>query len=277
MNRPVVVAEVGINHNGDVGLAQANVGLARGLGADYVKFQKRNVEKVYARMDLDRPRVSSWGKTNREQKLGLEFGREEYDKIDEFCKAIGIKWFATPMEPDSLAFLCDYDPPFIKVASFDVTNMELLEAIRATGKPVIMSTGMSTKEQIDRAIGVLGHQLEYLLHCVSSYPTPDEDVNLSGMLALREVYGERGKIGYSNHSERIIYCVAATVLGAEMLEFHVTVDRNLYGSDQKASVGPTGFKRIMDHLASLERGWGDGSVEPRPSEEPAKKKLRRFP
>lgn len=277
MPRPKIVAEVGINHNGDVGLAQANVGLARGLGADFVKFQKRTVESVYAKEDLDRPRISPWGKTNREQKLGLELGVREYGKIDEFCKAVGIGWYASTMDTDSVAFIEVYDPPFHKIASFDVTNLELLECVRATGRPVILSTGMSSRRQIDRALGILGHQAQYLLQCVSTYPTPDEDVNLSRMIALREIYGKRCKIGFSNHSEHIIFCVAAAILGAEMIEFHITVDRSLYGSDQKSSIGPTGFKRIMDHINRIDQGWGDGSLGPRPSEEPAMKKLRRFP
>ena len=275
--RPIVVAEIGINHNGDVGLAKANIGLAKGLGADYVKFQKRTVDVVYAKEDLDRPRISPWGKTNRDQKEGLEFGKAEYDQINDFCKAIGIGWFATPLDVGSLDFLMKYDPPFIKIASFDLTNTNLLRATRETGKPVILSTGMSTKEQIDAAVGLLGHQLEYMLHCVSSYPTPDGDVNLSRMLTLREKYGDRCKVGFSNHSEHIIFNVASMVMEAAMIEFHITVDRNLYGSDQKSSIGPTGFKRIMEHINRILRGWGDGSLDPRPSEADAAKKLRRFP
>jgi len=273
-NRPIVVAEIGINHNGDVGLATANIGLAKGLGADYVKFQKRTVDVVYSKKDLDRDRISPGGKTNREQKEGLEFGKTEYDHIDGFCKTIGIGWFASPWDAGSLDFLLQYDPPFIKIASAMLTDVDLLRAVRESGKSVVMSTAMSDEAQIDSAVSELGHQLKYLLHCVATYPTDDEDVNLSRMLSLKEKYGDRCKIGFSNHSEHIIFNVAAMVLAAEMIEFHITIDRNLYGSDQKSSIGPTGFKRIMEHIERIQRGWGDGSLDPRPAEASAAKKLR---
>jgi len=276
-SRPIVVAEIGINHNGDIGLAKANIGLAKGIGADYVKFQKRTIDAVYTREELDKPRISPWGKTNRDQKEGLEFSKGEYDQIDDFCKAINIGWFATPFDSKSVEFLMQYSPPFMKIASSDVTNVDLLKCVRDTGKPVIMSTGMSTAEQIDAAADILGNSLKYLLHCVSSYPTDDDDVNLSRMLSLRNRYGDRYKIGFSNHSEHIIFSVASMVLESEMIELHITVDRNLYGSDQKSSIGPNGFKRIMEHIARIQRGWGDGSLDPRASEEAAAKKLRRFP
>ena len=272
--RPIVVAEIGINHNGDVGLAKANIGLAKGLGADYVKFQKRTVDVVYAKEDLDRPRISPWGKTNRDQKEGLEFGKAEYDQINDFCKAIGIGWFASPWDAGSLDFLLQYNPPFIKIASAMLTNADLLRVVRESGKSVIMSTAMSDEDQIDTAVAALGHQLKYILHCVATYPTDDEDVNLSRMLSLKKKYGDRCKVGFSNHSEHIIFNVAAMVLAAEMIEFHITVDRNLYGSDQKSSIGPTGFKRIMEHITRVQRGWGDGSLNPRPAEAAAAKKLR---
>jgi len=275
--KPVIVAEIGINHNGDLGLAKANIGLAKGLGVDYVKFQKRTIDAVYMQEELDRPRISPWGKTNRDQKMGLEFSKDAYDEIDEFCRVLNIGWFATPFDAKSVEFLMQYDLPFMKVASFDLTNMNLLECIRGTGKPVVLSTGMSTVAQIDFAADLLGHNLAYLLHCVSAYPTADEDMNLSRMLTLKERYGDRCKVGFSNHSENIIFSVAAMVLDAKMIEIHTTVDRNLYGSDQKSSVGPTGLQRVMEHIGRIHRGWGDGSLEPRESEIPAMKKMRRFP
>ena len=277
MSKPIVVAEIGINHNGKLSLAKANIALAHSLGADYVKFQKRTIDAVYTEEYLGQKRVSPWGNTNRQQKEGLEFGRTEYDEIDAYCKQIGMKWFCTVTDPAGLDFVLKYSPEFLKVASFDLTNMDILVKMREHDIPVIVSTGMSTKKQIDAALGVLGHHAQYLLHCVSSYPTPVEEMNMRRLSTLQEIYGKRYRVGFSNHSERIIYTMQAAIMGAEMLEFHVTIDRNLYGSDQQASIGPTGFDRIMSHLDSVDVGWGDGGIGPRPSEAPVAKKLRRFP
>ena len=277
MRKPIVVAEVGINHNGDIGIAKANVGMAAGLGADYVKFQKRTIDVVYTNEYLAGSRDSPWGQTQRAQKEGLEFGKAEYDEIVTLCKKLGIGWMCTPFDDASLDFVLQYDTDYIKIASFDLTNMALLDAIRASGRQVVLSTGMSTKVQIDAALATLGDSVAHLLHCVSTYPTPPEQLNLSRILTLQQDYGKRCQIGYSHHSVDIVGIVAAAVMGAEMLEFHVTIDRNLYGSDQQASIGPTGFKRVMDHLKTVQIGWGDGSIEPRPSEYKVMKKLRRFP
>lgn len=277
MSRPLVVAEVGINHNGNLALAKSIVATSQAFGADYVKFQKRTVEEVYDQGYLQQNRPSSWGVTQRDQKHGLEFGKQEYDEIDRYCKTLGMKWFATPMDPTSARFIASYSPEFLKVASFDLTNMKLLEQLKAEDIPLIVSTGMSTKEQIDRAVDYLGDQVQFLLHCVSSYPTPETEMNMRRLATLQKYYGDRYKIGFSNHSVHLIYTVQAAVMGAEMLEFHVTIDRNLGGSDQFVSMGPTGFKRIVDHLNHIEEGWGDGSLSPQPSEAGVCKKLRRFP
>jgi len=277
MRKPIVVAEVGINHNGDLEIAKANIGLAAGLGADYVKFQKRTVNVVYTPEYLAGSRDSPWGTTQRQQKEGLEFSKVEYDEIVETCKHLSIGWLCTPFDNDSLDFVLQYDPDYIKIASADLTNIDLLKAIHKSGKQAILSTGMSTKTQIDAALDALGGETAFLLHCVSTYPTPREQLNLSRVLTLQQDYGERCQIGYSHHSVDIIGIVAAMVLGAELVEFHVTIDRNLYGSDQQVSIGPTGFKRIMDHIKTVQLGWGDGSLEPRPSEYKVMKKLRRFP
>ncbi len=236
MNRPIVVAEIGINHNGSLEVAKSLIALAVNFGCNYVKFQKRTVELVYPRELLDSRRVSRWGTTQREQKEGLEFGKKDYDKIDEYCRELGIGWFASPWDCMSVEFLMQYDLPYIKVASVGITDDALLESIKMTGKPIIMSTGMSSKEQVDRALDYLGNQVEYLLLCTSSYPTPDEDMNMKGLWTLKELYGDRCKIGFSNHSAKVIYTVQAYVMGAEMLEFHITLDRNMEGSDQAASV-----------------------------------------
>ena len=274
--RPLVVAEIGINHNGNVGVAKSIIALAKNFGADFVKFQKRTVDVVYTEEQLAKPRASQWGDTTRDQKLGIEFERAQYDEIDEYCRVIGMRWFATPMDVGSLDFLMTYDLPFTKIASADLTHLELLRAARKAGRPVILSTGMSTKAQIDAAVDILGDSLEYLLHCVGTYPTIEDDVNMLRIDSLRHLYGDRCKIGFSCHAERIIYNVQAYIMGVELLEFHVTIDRDMAGSDQKSSIGPVGVDRIMSHLASIERGWGDGSIEPRESEKDAMEKLRRY-
>jgi N-acetylneuraminate synthase len=276
MNKPVVVAEIGINHNGDLGIAKSLMGLAKNSGCDFVKFQKRTVDLVYSKEYLATQRISRWGATQREQKEGLEFGKKEYDEIAKEAKRLSVGWFASPWDYKSVAFLEQYNIPYLKVASAGITDFELLEAVRSCNIPVIISTGMSTKEQIDKALDYLGEQVEYLLHCVSTYPTPDEDMNMKCILTLKETYGGRVKIGFSNHSAKIIYVVQAYIMGAEMLEFHITLDRNMDGSDHSASIGPKGLDRIMKHLESVFAGWGDGEIKRLESEVPVMKKLRRI-
>ncbi|MFC1933572.1 N-acetylneuraminate synthase family protein [Chloroflexota bacterium] len=277
MNRPIAVAEIGINHNGDLGIAESLIALAKNFGCDFVKFQKRTVDMVYGEEFLGTRRISKWGTTQREQKEGLEFGKEEYDKIDSYCKELGIKWFASAWDYKSVEFLMQYDIPYLKVASACITDSDLLERIKPYNIPVILSTGMSNKEQIDKALDYLGNQVEYLLHCTSTYPTPDKDMNMKGLWTLKELYGDKYKIGFSNHSMKIIYTVQAYVMGAEMLEFHITLDRNMEGSDQAASIGPVGLDRIMKHINSIHDGWGDGEIKCLESEIPVMNKLRKMP
>lgn len=275
MNKPVIVAEIGINHNGSIEIAKSLIALAQNFGCDYVKFQKRTVELVYNKESLDSHRVSRWGTTQRDQKEGLEFGKEEYDEIDEYCKELGIGWFASAWDYKSVEFLAHYNVPYMKIASACITDFDLLNSIKHSNIPVIMSTGMSTKEQIDKALDYLGSQVEYLLHCTSSYPTTDEDMNMKGLLTLKEIYGGGYKIGFSNHSMKIIYTVQAYVMGAELLEYHITLDRNMDGSDHAASIGPTGLDRIIKHINSIHAGWGDGEIRCLESEIPVMKKLRK--
>ena len=278
--RPVVVAEIGINHNGDVELAKSIIALSKNIGADFVKFQKRDIDLVYTKEYLDKPRVSKWGTTTREQKEGLEFGKKEYDIIDAYCNEIGISWFASPWDINSVEFLTHYNVPYMKIASACITDMDLLDAVVETKIPIIMSTGMSTTEEVMKALDRIksgGGTVEYLLHCVSSYPTPDNEMNMLGLRAMIETYEPQIKVGFSNHSPKIIYTVQAAIMGAKMLEFHVTLDRNFQGTDHQASIGPVGFDRIMSHLQSIESGWGNevwGKVQP--SEIPVKSKLRRI-
>lgn len=275
MNKPIVVAEVGINHNGDLEIVKSLIAMGKNFGANYVKFQKRTVELAYSKEYLDSHRVSRWGTTQREQKKGLEFGKEEYDEIDEYCKELSLGWFASAWDHKSVEFLAQYNVPYMKIASACITDFDLLNSVANSNIPVIMSTGMSTKEQIDKALDYLGNQVEYLLHCTSSYPTADEDMNMKGLLTLKEIYGGRYKIGFSNHSMKIIYTVQAYVMGAELLEFHITLDRNMDGSDHRSSIGPTGFDRIIKHINSIYAGWGDGEIRCLESEIPVMKKLRK--
>jgi len=278
MSKPITVAEIGINHNGDLSIAESLIALAKNFGCDFVKFQKRTIELVYSKEILDTPRISRWGTTQRAQKEGLEFGKQEYDGIDQYCRELGIKWLASPWDYKSVEFLTQYDIPYLKVASACITDFELLERMKSHDNvPIILSTGMSTKQQVDKALDYLGNQVEYLLHCTSTYPTPDEDMNMKGLLTLKEIYGSRCKIGFSNHSTKIIYTVQAYVMGAEMLELHITLDRNMEGSDHAASIGPVGFDRIMKHINTIYAGWGDGQIECLESEIPVRNKLRKEP
>lgn len=278
MNKPITVAEIGINHNGDLSIAKSLIALAANFGCDCVKFQKKTPEICVPKLQKNIMKVTRWGHiTYLEYKKRMEFGKEEYDEIDDYCKELDIKWFASPWDYKSVDFLIQYDIPYLKVASPCVTDFELLERIKSSNIPVILSTGMSTKEQLDKALEYLGNQVEYLLHCTSTYPTPDEDMNMKGLWALKEIYGNRFKIGFSNHSRKIIYTVQAYAMGAEMLEFHITLDRNMEGSDHAASIGPLGLDRIMKHINSIYAGWGDGEIKPLESELPVMNKLRRVP
>lgn len=221
MNGCKVVAEIGINHNGDIDLAKKLIDVAKIHGCQFVKFQKRDIDLVYSKEELDKPRESPWGTTNREQKEGLEFGAEEYEEIDLHCVTREIDWFASPWDIVSVNFLRMYDPPFMKVASASLTDLELLQSIKETNIPVILSTGMSTKEELDGAIDLLGAQVEYILACTSTYPTPDSEMNLKFIRTLIDQYPNQ-RIGFSNHSPGIMFMVAARAIGAEMLEFHMT-------------------------------------------------------
>lgn len=263
MNKPIVVAEIGLNANGDLGIAKTMIQMAHAFGADYVKFQKRNLDKCYTQEKLDSTKVTKYGKTVREEKQALEFDRAEFDEIDDFCITAGIKWFASPRSAEDVEFLMQYKPRFLKIAGGSQNNIELLNAIKDTNVPVIMSTGMATEEELDFAFWELhnnNHQIRYLLHCVSIYPTPHSDMNMNALKTLQARYGDFCAIGFSNHSKEIIFTVQAAVMGAQMLEFHITLDRAMDGPDHFASFGPTGFERVMNHLDNVMQGWGSGDL-----------------
>lgn len=270
----VLVGEIGINHNGDVNIAKNLINVSKLAGLDFVKFQKRDVYSVYSKEFLDSPRESPWGKTQREQKLGLEFNEDEYKEINNYCLSSNIKWFASPWDSNSVKFLNKFDCPYIKIASACITNYSILEAVKQTNKSVIISTGMSTKLEVDNCVSYLGDQIEYILACNSSYPTKDKNMNLNFIKTLKEEYSKY-KIGLSNHNSGIQFCLASIALGVEMIEFHITLDRSMYGSDQSASIETTGILLIGKHSRTLKSGIGDGKWTITQEELLIKEKLRK--
>ncbi len=270
-----IIAEVGINHNGSLDNALRLVHFAKECGANAVKFQKRSIDKVYSKEELDKPRESPWGKTNREQKLGLEFGKTEYDAIDKLAEDLNIEWFATPWDLESVEFLKQYDCKYQKVASALLTHDELLRAMAAQKKYTFISTGMSTLEEIDRAVGIFeDFQCPYeLMHCNSQYPMPDNEANLLCIETLAQRYS--CDVGYSGHEVGIITSVAAVALGATSIERHITLDRAMYGSDQAASMEPHGFEKMVEYIRVVETSIGDGVKKVSEAEEKIKAKLRR--
>jgi N-acetylneuraminate synthase len=268
-----IVAEIGINHNGDVDLARKLIAAAAGAGCDAVKFQKRTVDVVYSEEELARPRESPFGDTNGDLKRGLEFGEEEYRAIDEYCGVLGIQWFASCWDAASVDFIEAFSPPCYKIASASLTDDALLRHHRTHGRPIILSTGMSDLDEIDHAVDVLGTDDLVLLHATSTYPSELTELNLRVITALRERYGI--PVGYSGHEVGLATTLAAHVLGACMIERHITLDRAMWGSDQAASVEPLGFMRIVRDVRAIESALGDGKKVVYDSEIPVREKLRR--
>ena len=279
MNNVLLVGEIGLNGNGDLEITKKLINICHAFGVDYVKFQKRTLDKCYTQEELNKPRESPWGTTTREQKQGLEYSKEEYNEIDKYCKMVGIKWFASVWDIESVNFIESYDVPFIKIPSALISHIELLNSVRRSGIPVIISTGMSEWVEIETAISILGDNLKYVLHTTSSYPTPVDEMNLNKITTLKDSAPISGsyKIGFSNHHQGTFFCTVAAVLGAEMIEFHVTLDRAMYGSDQAASIEPNGIRLIVDHIRDLDVAMGDGYWKRKiePSEIPVIKKLKR--
>ena len=268
-------AEIGINHNGDLKIAKKLIDVAIEAGCDAVKFQKRTVEKVYSKEALDTPRESQWGKTTREQKLGLEFGKDEYDTIDQYCKKRNIEWYASSWDIDSQLFLQTYDLKHNKVASAMLTNHKLLEVIAKERKPTFVSTGMSTMDEIRDAVKIFEkYDCPYSLqHSNSSYPMKEEEANLNCITTLQKEF--KCDVGYSGHeTSGYLICVSAVILGAKSIERHITLDRSMYGSDQAASLEPMGLKRVVNDIRRIEAILGDGEKRVWASEIPVMKKLR---
>ena len=269
----LVVAEIGINHNGSLEMAKELIDAAIAAGCDAVKFQKRTVEVVYSPEELARPRESPFGSTNGDLKRGLEFGADQYAEIDRYCKGKGIMWFASCWDEASIDFLEQFKPPCYKIASASLTDDNLLRHHRKTKRPVIASTGMSTLEQIDHAVEVLGRRDLILLHATSTYPSEVGELNLLVIPRLRERHGI--PIGYSGHEVGLYTSLAAVVLGACVVERHITLDRAMWGSDQAASVEPQGFARLVKDIRAVEAALGDGIKKVYDSEIPVMRKLRR--
>lgn len=268
-----VVAEIGINHNGDIDLAKRLISVAAAAGCDAVKFQKRTVEVVYTAEELAKPRENPFGPTNGDLKYGLEFEQEEFEEIDAFCKSLKMIWFASPWDEQSVDFLEAFRLPVYKVASASLTDDHLLRHVRKTGRPIILSTGMSNYEEIDHAVDVLGKKDLILMHATSTYPSNYDELNLRAIPTMKARYGI--PVGYSGHETGIPTSVCATVLGASCVERHITVDRAMWGSDQAASLEPNGITRLVRDIRLWEQAKGDGIKRVYERELPIIRKLRR--
>ena len=268
-----IIAEIGINHNGDIEIAKKLIDASVEAGAQAVKFQKRTVEVVYSTDELLKPRDSIFGKTNGDLKRGLEFGKKEYDIIDKYCKEKNILWTASCWDQDSLKFIMNYEPKFLKIASASLTDSSLLIEHKNKNLPIILSTGMSTMEQIEKAINILERKNLILLHCTSSYPCKIEELNLKTINTLIEKFSLL--VGYSGHEVGLATTVSAVALGSCVIERHITLDRSMWGSDQSASVEPIGFKKLVNNIRATEMALGDGIKIVYQSEKDIIKKLRR--
>ena len=270
-----ITAEIGINHNGDIEIAKKLIDIATKAGCDAVKFQKRTVDKVYSKEVLDSPRESPWGSTTRDQKMRLEFGKKEYDIINEYCSSKDIEWYASSWDIDSQMFLRQYNLKHNKVASAMLTNKKLLQVIAEEQKNAFISTGMSTMDEIGIAVQIFrDNKCPFeLQHSNSSYPMKDEEANLRCIQTLKKEFN--CNVGYSGHeASGYLVCVCAVVLGATSIERHIALDRTMYGSDQVASLEPKGLERLVRDVRNVERVLGDGEKRVWDSEIPVMKKLR---
>jgi N-acetylneuraminate synthase len=270
-----VIAEIGINHNGDVDVARRLIEAASAAGCDAVKFQKRTIDVVYSAEELGRARESPFGDTNGDLKRGLELDEEAYRAIDARCSEHGLLWSASCWDEASVDFIGAFEPPFFKIASATLTDTDLLRHHRRYGRPIILSTGMSTLEEIDTAVEALGTDDLILLHTTSTYPSAVDELGLRTMSTLADRYGV--PVGYSGHEVGLAPSVAAAALGACVVERHITLDRAMWGSDQAASVEPGGFQRLVRDIRVVERALGDGIKRVHDTELPVREKLRRVP
>jgi N-acetylneuraminate synthase len=270
----IIIAEIGINHNGDMDICKQLIDVAADSGADCVKFQKRDINQVYTQEFLDSPRESQWGATQREQKLGLEFSAEQYQEIEDYCKEKNLEWFASAWDVNSQKFLRQFNSKYNKVASAMIVYTELLKEIASEGKHTFISTGMTTYDDIQTAVDIFrkaGCPFE-LMHTVSTYPMKDEDANLNMIKTLREKFD--CNVGYSGHEVGLAVSYAATALGISSLERHITLDRSMYGSDQSASVEPLGLRQLIGAVRKIEVAMGDGVKKTIEAEAPIAANLR---
>ena len=254
------IAEIGINHNGQLDIARQLIDVAKEAGCDAVKFQKRTIDLVYSQELLDSPRKSPWGTTQRDQKEGLEFGQDEYEKIDQYCRKEGIEWFASAWDLESQKFLRQFDLTYNKIASAMIVYEDLLREVASEGKYTFISTGMTRNGQIDRAVQIFREAdcpFE-LMHCVSTYPMTDEDANLNCIQKLRQLYN--CDVGYSGHEVGLVVSYGAAALGITSLERHITLSRAMYGSDQAASVEPSGLRMLIGGVRKIQEALGDGHI-----------------
>ena len=268
-----LVGEIGINHNGNLNIAKNLIAVTKNAGWDAVKFQKRTVEIVYTPEELAKPRENPFGETNGDLKRGLEFGLPQYRKIDEFCQECEIPWFASCWDEPSVDFIGQFSVPCYKIASASLTDDALLLHTRAMGKPIMLSTGMSTYDEIDHAVDLLGKENLILIHTCSVYPAQYDELNLQMIPQLRKRYGV--PVGYSGHETGIASSVAAVAMGACVVERHITLDRAMWGSDQAASLEPSGTTRVARDIRLVEASMGDGVKRVSVRETAVMKKLRR--
>jgi N-acetylneuraminate synthase len=269
-----IIAEIGINHNGILDIAKKLIDMAVDTGCDAVKFQKRTIEIVYSKEVLDTPRESPWGTTTREQKMGLEFGVEEYKEIDKYCKEKNIEWFASAWDVESQKFLRQFKCKYNKIASALLTHIPLLEEVASEKLHTFISTGMATFADIDKAVEIFNnHNCPFtLMHTVSVYPCPEEDLNLNMIHTLKEKY--KCPVGYSGHETSPVPSIAAAAMGITALERHVTLDRTMYGSDQSASLEKRGLEILVTGVRSVEKSLGSGKKEFGEAEQKVASKLR---
>ena len=269
-----IVGEIGINHNGDLTIAKDLIKTAKDAGCNAVKFQKRSIDLVYSKAILDAPRESPWGSTQREQKEGLEFGLEEYQDIERYCKELKIEWFSSAWDMESQKFLQQFNCKYNKVASAMIVNEELLKEIASEKKHTFISTGMCEFFHIDKAVAIFKQAScpFELMHTVSTYPMKDEDANLRIINTLRDKY--QCDVGYSGHEVGLAISYAAATLGITSLERHITLDRSMYGSDQSSSVEPAGLRQLVGAVRKIEKAMGDGVKKIIDAEIPIARKLR---
>lgn len=270
-----VIAEIGINHNGSLSLAKRMIDEAVLAGCDAVKFQKRTVDVVYTQKELAAERPNFYGPTNGDLKRGLELNFDDYCEIDDYCKSKKIMWFASCWDKGSVDFIDRFNPPCYKISSASLTDDELLRHTKSKGKPILLSTGMSTLEEISHAVDVLGEDDLILFHCTSTYPTNNDEINIKAITQLKELY--ECPIAYSGHERGYLASVLAVVMGAASVERHITIDRTLWGSDQAASLESEGLRRMVRDIRNVPFILGNGEKTVYESEKPIIKKLRKAP